>query len=249
MGTVSKFFVLLVIVSAVVYALPREETTVGVNLHGVNHTAQEFSFYVNDPFDPSTVSGGSGVIEAFSASGISCCAVLPRVWKSGLKLQIHTTHWLKKLPDGRIPEIKEVVEVNVPRYVDGKPGELWVLRHDNGNLEVVSSDYQPDHPRWPGTQKGWPVPSLEYRRERWELYKQIEESDVETFARVLEELEEAPERRAKKDWESTKKSHPDDLKDFSGPDDPLYVAKLKASYVDALAKSKRDLLQIMEAKP
>jgi hypothetical protein len=36
-------------------------------------------------------------------------------------------------------------------------GELWVLRGADGSMSVVSSDFQPDHPNWPGRVKDWPV--------------------------------------------------------------------------------------------
>jgi hypothetical protein len=244
------FLVVLVLVSSAVYVLAREEKTVGVSLHGVNHTDETFSFYLRDPENPEMISGGSGLIDPYGASGITCCAVLPREWHPGLKLKIHTTHYLEKQSEGStIPEIKEVIEAEVPRYVDGKPGEIWVLRKADGKVEVVSSDYQPDHPNWPGAIKGWPVPSIEYRRERWELHRKLKTHEVQIFTEALEELETSPLTQTREDWESTKSHSPYRLSGFSGPDDPLYIAERRIRYTEALESSKRDLQHIMEAKP
>lgn len=243
------FLVVLVLVSTAVYVLAREETTVGVSLHGVNHTAETFSFYLKDPENLEMISGGSGLIDPYGASGITCCAVLPRKWEPGLKLRIHTTHYLNEQSDGTIPEVKDILEADVPKYVDGKPGEIWVLRNADGKVEVVASDYQPDHPNWPGSIKGWPVPSIEYRRERWELHRKLTAHEVKIFTEALDELETSPLTVTKEAWESTKSSAPYRLSGFSGPDDPLYIAEQKASYAEVLELSKRDLQKIMEAKP
>jgi len=62
--------------------------------------------------------------------------------------------------------------------VDGKPGELWVVRQADGSFGVVSSDYQPDHAKWPGAVKGWPVPTLEYKRKSFDVYINVAEGDV-----------------------------------------------------------------------
>lgn len=244
-----RFLILLAFVSTAVYFHSREEKSVGVNLHGVNHTAETFSFYLKDPENPERISGGSGLIDPFGAGGISCCAVLPRKWESGLKLKIHATHWPKRPSGGNAREIKEVVEAAVPEYPDGEPGEIWVLRHIDGKIEVVSSDYQPDHPKWPGSLKGWPIPSIEYRRERWELYRRHEAHGVELYESLLKELDEEPEQRASDAWDYAKKDDPTSLTEFSGPDDPIYLAKLRARYTEGLKRSKQRLQEVMEAKP
>lgn len=249
MGFTSRFVVLAIVVSAAVYVFPREEKYVGVNLHGVNHTADVFSFYLTDPEKPERISGGSGLIDPYGGGGIGCCAMLPRVWVPGTKLQIHATHYPKPPPEGKRVEIKETIDTEVPEYQDGQPGELWVLRMPDGKVEVVSSNYQPDHEKWPGKLKGWPVPSLEYRRERWELYRKIEADNVEKFEGALKKLDSSPLAFAEENWRSMNEYNPHGLKGFTGPTDPLYLAELKASYTEVLRLSKQDLQRIMEAKP
>lgn len=244
-----RFLIVLAIVSTAVYFHSREDKTVGVNLHGVNHTAETFSFYLTDPANPERISGGSGSIDPFGAGGISCCAVLPRKWEPGLKLKIHATHWPKRPPGGTSREMKEVVEAAVPEYADGEPGELWVLRHSDGKIEVVASDYQPDHPKWPGSVKGWPIPSIKYRRERWELYRRHEAHGVELYESLLKQLDEEPNRRASEAWNYAKRDDPTSLTEFSGPDDPIYLEKLRTRYTEGLKRNKQRLQDVMEAKP
>ena len=225
-----------------------EKPTVSVNLHGVNYSAETFSYDVADPAAPDSGAGGE-LIDPFGAGGTTCCVTLPRKWQPGTKLQVRTMHWLKKRPDGSLPEIKEVHLVDVPPYVDGKPGELWVLREADGKVDVISSDFQPDHPRWPGKVKGWPVPSLEYQRERWEIYRKHEEGGVRLFRTLLDELEKSPETRAREAWEHARQFEPATIKNVSGPTDPRYLAQLKQEYEEGLLHSEMRLKQIMEARP
>ena len=225
-----------------------EEPTVDVSLHGVDYSGHEFSYSIADPADQDRIIGGEH-IAPFSAGGTTCCATLPRKWQPGTRIQIRTTRWLKKQPDGSLPEIKEVHLVEVPRYVDGKPGELWVLRMPEGTMSVVSSDFQPDHPKWPGAIKGWPVPSLEYQRERWSLFRKHKEDMVETYISLIDELEQSPHVRTKKAWEHATQYEPLSLKGFSGPNDPSYANALKKDYAEGLKRTKDDLAAFMETMP
>jgi hypothetical protein len=224
------------------------KSTVDVSLHGVNYTVDPFTYMVMDPVDPEKISGGEH-IDSFSAGGTTCCATLPRKWRPGIKLQIRTTHWLKARPDGSLPEIKQAHVVEVPKYVDGKPGELWVLRNADGSVGVVSSDFQPDHAQWPGKVKGWPVPSLEYQRERWELFRKYEADGLSSFLAAAADLAADPEKHSKKTWAHTQQYYPDELVGFSGPDDPKYRQFLKKQYEADVERSRQLLKNVMDAKP
>lgn len=226
-----------------------EKPTVEVSLHGVNYSSETFSYYVKDPAAPDKSGGGGELIDAFAAGGTTCCATLPRSWRPGIKVQVNTTHWLKKRPDGDLPEVKETRLVDVPPYVDGKPGELWVLRASDGEISVVSSDFQPDHIKWPGKVKGWPIPSLEYQRERWEIIKKHEEEGVTLFVSLLDQLQKNPRARALDAWEFAKKHERSTIKTYSGPDDPKYLAQLKKEYEVGLEYSRNRVKQVLEARP
>jgi hypothetical protein len=225
-----------------------DKSAMSVNLHGVNYTAEPFTYMVMDPAKPDQIGGGEH-IDSFSVGGTTCCAVLPREWRPGIKLQIRTIHWLKPRADGSLPEIKQKHVVEVPKYVDSKPGELWVLRNADGSMGVVSSDFQPDHAQWPGAVKGWPVPSIEYQRERWELLRKHEEDGVDLYLSLLDELEKAPEKRARKSWENRQQHYPAELAGYSGPTDPKYRELIKKEYTKGLERSRMLLKNITDAKP
>jgi len=225
-----------------------EKPTVNVNLHGVNYSGETFSYDVADPATPDKVAGGE-LIDPFGAGGTTCCITLPKKWHPGIKLQVRTKHWLKKLSNGSLAEIKQEYLVDVPRYVDSKPGELWVLREGDGKVSVISSDFQPDHPNWPGKVKGWPIPSIEYQCERWALYKKHEEEGVELYLSLLTKLKKSPQAEAEEAWEYSIKNDPAPLNEYSGPNDPKYRKFLESHYLEGLEESRKRLKRVMEARP
>jgi hypothetical protein len=225
-----------------------EPTSVGVNIHGVNYSDNTFTFSVSDPATPDRSAGG-GLIDPFGAGGLICCFSLPKKWMPGIKVRVWTKHWLPKLPDGSLPAVEEQHIVEVPPYVDGKPGELWILRAVDGSASVISSDFQPDHPQWPGKVKGWPVPSREYQLERWEIYRNHEEGGVRLYVSLLEQLEKTPQKEAREAWDHAKRYEPSSIEGFSGPDDPNYLIALKKEYQDGLDESHRRLKRVMEDRP
>lgn len=219
-----------------------------VNIQGVNHTDRPFQFALIDPNDPDNNAGGEH-IGPFGGGGIRCCYMLPKQWTPGMQVQIRSTHWEKRQPDGKLPEIKQVFTVEVPRYVDGDPGELWVLRTKDGGIELVLSNVEPGHPDWPGKLKGWPEPSIEYRRERWELYRKLAEDNVKLYEEFLAELDSKPRSHLISKWESDKEYFKDEVKAFTGPDDPAYTTYLRNRYAAGLMRSNARLALLMKEKP
>lgn len=225
-----------------------EKPTVDVNIHGVNYSDRPFTYFVSEIGNPEA-GGGGEIIDSFGAGGVTCCVALPRKWQPGLKVRVRTRHWLPKKPDGELPEVEQEQLVEVPRY-DGKaPGEIWVLRGEDGQISVISSDYQPDHPQWPGKVKGWPEPSLEYRRERWEIYRKHEEGGVKLFQQLVDELEKSPDTTAKDDWDDRMKYDKSSVAEFSGPNDPRYREWLKQKYKENLQYAQAKLNRLMEQRP
>jgi hypothetical protein len=225
-----------------------EKSTVDVNLHGVNYTDNSFSYVVMDPDNPAGGAGGE-LIDPFGAGGTMCCAKLPRKWRQGIKLQVRTIQYLQQRPAETVVEAKKLHVVEVPKYINGTPGELWVLLNADESVSVVSSDFQPDHARWPGKIRGWPVPSLEYRRERWELLRKHEEMYVKIYLDSIEEMARNPEKYAQEAWEYSKKNRPKDLLNFSSPNDPKYLELLRRQDEEGLELSKRSLKNLMDARP
>jgi hypothetical protein len=240
--------------------------TASVSIHGVNYSDEVFSYTVEDPANGSNHGGGE-LIDPYSAGGTMCCYDLPKKWRPGIKIQINVTRWLPKKADGSLPEVHENHVVEVPPYVNGKVGELWVLRNADGTMGVVSSDYQPDHEKWPGKVKEWPVPSLAYQRERWDLYIEHAEGYVQLYKKMLDELEKSPDTRATEAWEfkaneaakyregvrsdlnDFAKEKRDLLNRFSGPSDPNFRSWLKQDYEQSLKESELELKKLKDSRP
>jgi hypothetical protein len=241
-------FVLAVYVSTLAVLTGCGEDSVPVNIHGVNYTSQEFSFTIVDPVGKKNLAGGE-LIGPFAAGGTMCCYTLPAKWRAGIKVQIDGTHWLPEKPDGSLPEVKETKVVEVPPYVNGKPAELWVLRGADGDLSVISSDFQPDHAKWPGKVKGWPVPSLEYQRERWDLFIKNEQMYVDLFERLSNKMRDSPAVHAAESWQYAKTDSPELLSGFSGPQDTKYHAELIKEYAASMKVAKDRLAKLQEHRP
>ncbi|MBB6133734.1 hypothetical protein HD842_001845 [Massilia aurea] len=221
---------------------------VSVSLHGVNYTGESFQYVVGDPKDPSN-SGGGEHISPFSAGGTMCCYQLPKRWAPGIQVQVQATHWTEKGPEKKLEEITQVHMVELPRFPDREVAALWVLRTKEGAIELVFSNVQPDHPDWSGRVKGWPEPSLEYRRERWELYRNLAEDSVENNRNLLSGLQAKSQQDLRKSWELHKRYNREEVSEFTGPEDPAFSAYLKKRYVDGLRHSELKLQQIFKAKP
>jgi hypothetical protein len=239
--------VLMGMLAGPAYAL-WDQPTVPVSVHGVNYSNEEFSYTVEDPDDAKNKAGGE-LINRFAAGGTMCCYDLPRQWRPGLQVKVNSTHWLPKQADGKLPEVKQTLVVDVPPYADGQLGELWVLRQADGSVKVVSSDYQPDHEKWPGEVKGWPAPSIEYRRERWALHLKLAEASLRDALQWRAEMERDMHAYAERVWPIFQKYRREEMKEFSGPDDPKLHAFLIEENSSLLASNKIKVQQLKEHQP
>ena len=221
---------------------------VPVSVHGVNYTGKEFTYVVIDPANPSNTAGGE-LVEPFSAGGTMCCFELPVKWLPGIQVLVRTTNVSVAKAGKPRSEVRNTYTLDIPPYIDGKAGELWVIRTGAGEVELVSSDFQPDHAKWPGKIKGWPVPSIEYRRTRWDLYIDAQRGSVNNYQELLGLLESKPEEALRDAWALEIKHFPDKVKHFSGPLDPGYRAYLKNRYQTSLADAVERLRQMEAQKP
>ena len=136
---------------------------------------------------------GAGSTSARSAPAASCAAMSCRNNGSlPYKCRCRPRIGRRRGADGQLKGIRQGHMLELPRYAGSKPGELWVLRTNEGSIELVSSDFQPNHPDWPGRVKGWHEPSLDYQRERWALKKRAAEQSVKSIECLLKELKENP---------------------------------------------------------
>lgn len=223
-----------------------QKNTVAVNVHGVNYTAEPFRYVLVDPANSSI--GSAEHISPFSGGGITCCFVLPKRWRPGIRVNVQSTHWLSKTDKGDLPEVEKIYTAEVPAYPEGA-GELWVLRTAEGAIELVISNVEPDHPQWPGKVKGWPEPSLAYQRERWKLHLDLAENAVKTFRQSLDELETQKHAYLQGMWDLQKEHDRFAIEKFYGPGDPAYAEYQKKENTEGLRRSKQDLEQLLREKP
>ena len=219
-----------------------------VPIHGVNYSAQPFSFVVIDPQDTKNYGGGE-TIDSYGAGGTVCCYSLPAKWRPGLTVRIAETYWLPPIADKSLPEITKKHEVEIPAYLNGKAGELWVLRGPDGELNVVSSNLQPDHPAWPGKIKGWPIPSVEHQRKRHDVHIVEAQGFVNVFTGLLDDMNKDPAKMAKEQWEFSSAREDAKLKPYRGHTDPAYHAMLKKEYEASLAHSIQELNRYQATRP
>lgn len=143
----------------------------GPSLTAVNYTDWPFDWVgVATVDEPDKAMAAEGV-EAFGASGIMCCVSLPAKWQPGMQLVVQTidgtraknsAEWSKET----LPLIQH--RVDVPPYKPDDAGTVWVQLLPGGKVKLVVSSYSPNHALWPGEVKGWPVPTVEYRRKIWD---------------------------------------------------------------------------------
>ena len=224
------------------------KSSLPVSIHGVNYSVEPFSFVLNDPVDPRNQGSGE-LVDSYAAGGTTCCYELPKKWRPGLKVSIQSKHWVGKDADSSLHDIDSTHLAEVPPYVGDKPGELWILRAADGSFDIVSSDFQPDHPKWPGRVKGWPIPALDYQRQRWDLHIDYEKRGVSLYESRLEELNTTPEVRANTAWEYALNDDKKSLEGFNGPYDAKFRLSLRTHYEKQLALTSARLRNLERERP
>lgn len=218
---------------------------VAVGVRGINYTNETFSYIVKDPANPSNSSGGE-LINSYSSGGLMCCYSLPRKWQPGLKVLVKSTYWMHRKVDGKLPQFKKDFVLEVPPYVDEQPGELWIIRNPDGSVNVVSSDYSPAHPKWPGLIKGWPVPSEEYKAEKRRSERENVEERLAVQKIHLRQILENPEAYAKRLWPKWQEWREADYLRFSGPGDPLLHKYLENEFKADIAAEEAKLNELIQ---
>lgn len=161
--------------------------------------------------------------------------------------QINYTYYLPEDAQGNAPAVRKSALVDIPKYA--VPEELWVVRDAAGGMSLISSNFQPNHPKWPGRIKGWPVPSLEYRRELWQRSMDHEAGNVELYEGFLSRLKKNPLSEAEKAWPLESANDPAVKKAFSGPSDPKFIAYLRSDYEESLKIVQARVKKIIGKKP
>jgi hypothetical protein len=215
------------------------DSKVGVEISGINYSDQAITYAISDSNDSGSV--GAEPLNPFTGGGIMCCFRLPEKWRPGIKVRV-------QIFDTYRDPVKDVI-VDLPPYVDGKPGRIWAVHYQDGSVDVLSSDYGPPHVKWPGRVKGWPVPTIEYRRKRWERDLEREKSDVRNAEMLLKDLRENPKKSLERSWEFDKKHSWNEITNFEGPDDPGYKKHVQRRYEEYLNDSLEGVDSLMKRKP
>lgn len=161
----------------------------GATLTAVNYTDWPFDWVgVARVAEPEKAMAADGV-EAFGASGQMCCVSLPAKWQPGMELVVQTQDGTraksaKEWGQEHIPIIKH--RVAVPRYDSSDVGTVWVQLLPGGKVELVVSRYAPTHAQWPGKVKGWPVPTVEFRRKIWDRDMKLLTDDLSDFEKAIQ---------------------------------------------------------------
>jgi hypothetical protein len=221
--------------------------TLGLPMVGVNYTDFDYSVAVYDlANERNRVS--SGELTPFSAGGQMCCFDLPRVWRPGLKVNVRS---YKGVSENGVWVRDDTTdhEVEVPRYDTADLGTLWVLQFADGRVELLNSSVAPGHPKWAGSVKGWPVPSVAYRTKVWKIYYDRALEGIQLYKGFLDEADRVPEERSRKAWATAMQYRNESLKGFSGPADPAFLASLKKEYSEGLARSQAEVEKLERERP
>jgi hypothetical protein len=220
-----------------------------VNVNGVNYSGDAVVFSVEDPAVPKNQTGGDRA-GPYTRSGIQCCISLPKVWRPGLTLLIDAIIYPVDETDFKreLPRVMKKFTVEVPKYAADQPTELWVIRSANGEMNLVASNVGPTHADWPGAIKGWPEPSLAFKRKHWEIRVQSARSGIDSLSAAFENGK-LKQQSVIDAWEVRKMNRPNSVKEFSGVDDPKFEEALTKSYTTSLRDYKERLEKLLEEKP
>lgn len=216
-----------------------KDAKAGVEISGVNYSDQPITYAISDPADAG--SAGAEPLDPFAGGGIMCCYRLPEKWQPGIKVRV-------QIFDTRRDPVKDEI-VELPPYVDGKPGRIWVVHYQDGSVDVLTSDYGPPHAKWPGKVKGWPVPTVEYRRALWEKELDFKKSDVKAAQELLNLFKKNPDEYLKRAWENDSQHQQEKIKRFSGPKDPAYKEYVLKDHEQYLDRTQQRLNDWLRKKP
>ncbi|WP_374581470.1 DUF3304 domain-containing protein [Pseudoduganella sp.] len=203
---------------------------VGVPVHAVNYTEDEITYRIVDPKDGENRAGGE-TINSFGAGGLMCCYTVPEKWQPGIKVELQLELWLTSQPngpDGSPRRVKQSVTLDLPKPVDERPSELWVIRNPDGTFDLIACNCGPSHEKWPGKIKGMPIASKSHREKLIRRDLSEAEDVLQRFSKLKRELDDDPIPYAKENWEFRKEQGEASLlASYSGPNDQRYVEFLK----------------------
>src|SRR3569833_3136354 len=150
----------------------------GVSVHALNYSSREVAYIaVEQPGHPEGGAGGDA-LNPYGGGGDICCFPVPAKWRPDFRVVVVYQFY---------PETEyRRVEVGVPPYPNGKVGDIWLIVHPDFTVEAVVSDWGPSRPEWPGSIKGYPVPSRAYRLKLWEKKLVEEKAELAIFEKEVQ---------------------------------------------------------------
>jgi hypothetical protein len=171
---------ILLITTLAACATPAEkkDDRYGVSIHALNYSAREVAYIaVEEPGHPERGGGGESVNPYGGGGGTICCFSVPAKWSPEFKVVVVYQFYPEKT--------YRRSEVGVPPYPNGKAGDIWLVVHPDESVEAVVSDFGPSLVEWPGSIKGYPVPSREYRLKLWSEKLGREQADLAAMKKAL----------------------------------------------------------------
>jgi len=222
---------------------------VTVSVKGVNYSGDVVVFSVDDPAAPKNATGGDRA-SPYSGAGVQCCINLPRVWRPGINLVIDAIVYPVDEDDFTrdLPRYMKKFPVEVPQYPEDQPVELWVIRTAQGDMNLVASNVDPTHEAWPGAIKGLPEPSRAFKMRRWKIKFEETEKSIAITKKFLKEGMSSSSAR-QEEWDIIKRYLPNDVTQFSGPDDPEFSKFLLNQRKGTLRHLEARLKELMESEP
>ncbi|AXE35884.1 DUF3304 domain-containing protein [Chromobacterium phragmitis] len=170
----------------------------GASMTVVNYSGKGYDWVaVAQPQTPKQADAAE-MIGPYGAGGIMCCVNLPTQWQPGMQLVVQTkdetkaktaAEWSKE----NIP--LKLRTVDVPRYEASDVGTVWVQLLPDDKVALVVSRYDPSNANWPGAIKGWPKPSLEYRRVLWDRDSDLLKKQLLKMQKAKEMATQSEEKR------------------------------------------------------
>lgn len=217
-----------------------QEKQVGATVTGLNYRDDEIRFYVTDPDNDKNSVGGEDFLP-YSVGGQLCCYTLPAKWHEGLRVRLevkvssnvlHDKGWdayeAEQEARRQAGTLNQTVMLDIPEYHSQGTPTLWVQFLPGDRYTAIVSDAGPRDEAWSGEVKGWPVPSLEYRKKLWHRKMRDAQENLNAAAKSLSDIKKGyDEATLKKKWAFWSQYDAEGLKGIASYNDKKFIKYLE----------------------
>ena len=238
-----------------------QEKQVGATVTGLNYRDDEIRFYVTDPDNDKNSVGGEDFLP-YSVGGQLCCYALPAKWHKGLRVRLeikvssnvlHDKGWdayeAEQEARRQAGTLNQTVMLDIPEYHSQGTPTLWVQFLPGDKYTAIVSDAGPRDEAWSGEVKGWPVPSLEYRKKLWNRKMRDAQNGLKTANELLEESRHSTEEQLKEKWDFYKTYDKKKIMDFDSYHDPKFINYLESKALRYKDISNKTVSVLLEDEP